>query len=286
MIVPQTEYGNPTWLREHRGHDSTVGWTFGKRNRLPDDNGAPIGIVHRDVSPSNLLISFEGEVKLCDFGIARANDMADALPEEGFKGKAGYMSPEHAAGKPVDARADLFAIGIVLWELLAGRKLYRVAKDNPKPTLLEQARAAQIPDIPARDLPNEDTVHAIVRRALSVNPDERYPTAQSMLRDLEDYVGQSGLMANPIRFGEWLRLHFEEDVVSLRRARERVAKAMQLGPLTVIEPYDHTPPPAGQQVVSDGSPPRVRAWWTTPRTIAVVVVVVVVGVAIVLLAMR
>jgi len=211
---------------------------LGYAHRLTDDNNAPLGIVHRDVSPSNLLISFEGEVKLCDFGIARANDTTDLLSEEGIQGKAGYMSPEHASGGPLDARSDLFAAGIVLWELLAGRKLYRARKDGGQPTLLEQARAAAIPDLPSRGLPSEDFLYDIVKRALQPNPEDRYPSAQAMLRDLEEYVGRSRLVASPIRFGEWLRDHFEESVVLLRRSRERVAKAMQHGPLAVIKPLE------------------------------------------------
>src|SRR5580692_10605877 len=113
-------------------------------HRRTDDDGKPLGIVHRDVSPSNLLVSFEGEVKVCDFGIAHANDTllgggtsAHELAEA-LKGKAGYMSPEHAAGQPIDARSDVFAAGIVLWELAAGRRLYKGGEGRD--TLLEQAR--------------------------------------------------------------------------------------------------------------------------------------------------
>src|SRR3984957_20245519 len=99
-------------------------------HRRMDDDGRPLGIVHRDVSPSNLLVSFEGEVKVCDFGIAHANDALSATRtahelDEAIRGKAGYMSPEHARGQPIDARSDVFAAGIVLWELASGRRLYR-----------------------------------------------------------------------------------------------------------------------------------------------------------------
>ncbi|MCU0693600.1 MAG: serine/threonine protein kinase, partial [Polyangiaceae bacterium] len=170
---------------------------LGYAHRCAGDSGAPIGIVHRDVSPSNVLISFEGEVKLCDFGIARANDMADLLSDEVIKGKAGYMSPEQARGESLDARADLFAAGIVLWELLAGRKLYKTRPTGP--SLLDLAREASIPALPTRGLPNEDELHAIVSRALAKNRNDRYPAAQAMLRDLETYVGRSRLIASPIR---------------------------------------------------------------------------------------
>lgn len=225
---------------------------LGYAHRLTDDHGTPIGIVHRDVSPSNVLISFEGEVKLCDFGIARANDMTDLLSDEVIKGKAGYMSPEQARGEPLDARADLFAAGIVLWELLAGRKLYKIPKEEGQPSLIDQARAASIPPLPERGLPNEAALHAIVSRALASDRDDRFPTAQVMLRELEEYVGKSRLMASPIRFGEWLRENFGENVIALRRSRERAAKALHQGPVATIEPYGTPPPPAVQTDIQSG----------------------------------
>jgi eukaryotic-like serine/threonine-protein kinase len=240
---------------------------LGYAHRLADDAGAPIGIVHRDVSPSNVLISFEGEVKLCDFGIARANDMTDLLSEDVVKGKAGYMSPEQARGESLDARADLFAAGIVLWELLAGRKLYKAPKDGNGPSLLDLARAADIPALPKRGLPEEDELHGIISRALDRDSEQRFPTAQAMLRDLEAYVGKSRLMASPIRFGEWLRDNFGENVIASRRARERAAKAFEHGPIAMVEPYGTPPPPSVREEEQSGERPKQPAPSPPPASV-------------------
>jgi serine/threonine-protein kinase len=191
-------------------------------HRRMSDDGKPLGIVHRDVSPSNILVSLEGEVKVCDFGIARANDAvlneSGAQMDEAIKGKAGYMSPEQARGDAIDARADVFAVGIVLWELLAGRRMYR--KENPVP-LLEQARAADIPALPSKGLPLEDKLHAIVKKALSANRDDRYASAAAMLRDIEGLMSEAKLLASPLKLGEWLVENFGTDLAVERRARGR-----------------------------------------------------------------
>jgi serine/threonine-protein kinase len=196
-------------------------------HRRTSEDGSPLGIVHRDVSPSNILISLEGEVKLCDFGIAHANDAAPH-PEDVIKGKAGYMSPEQAHGEPIDARADVFSVGIVLWELLAGRRLYRVGAEGG-PSLLDQAKAAHVPELGSRGLPLEERLFAIVQKALAANREERYQSARELLRDLEDYVAESKLIASPIRFGEWLINRFGEELVQARRAHERAAQALEAG---------------------------------------------------------
>jgi serine/threonine-protein kinase len=227
-------------------------------HRKRGEDGKRLGVVHRDVSPSNVLLSFDGEVKLCDFGIARANALVEALPEEAIQGKAGYMSPEHARGDHVDARSDVFAVGIILWELLAGRRLYKIKEGE---RLLDLAREANIPDLPLRDLPNEAHLHAIVRRALETNADKRYPGASSMLCDLEEYAAQNRMIASPIRFGEWLVEHFGRDVVDVRRARERVVRALALGPAATLLPISK----GGSDL-----PPREEIEDCTPSTFLVV----------------
>jgi serine/threonine-protein kinase len=226
-------------------------------HRRADDAGRTLGIVHRDVSPSNLLVSFEGEVKVCDFGIARANDaLADlaggaAAHElgEAIKGKAGYMSPEHARGEPIDARADVFAAGIMLWELAAGRRMYRTGEGRE--SLIEQARKADVPQLERRGLPAEETLQRIVVRALARDREARYPSAAAMQRDLGDYAVEARLMTSPLRLGEWLKGTFGEEILERRRVRERASAALERGAPVIFD--DVTPPPA--KVESARPPP-------------------------------
>lgn len=186
-------------------------------HRRTNEAGAPLGLVHRDVSPSNILISYEGEVKLCDFGIAHANDLVREEASEALKGKAGYMSPEHARAEPLDARSDVFAAGIVLWELLAGRRLYKPRSEVP---LLEQARKADIPPLPDRGLPEPAELGRIVRRALATDRDDRYPSAGAFQRDLEDYLASAGLLSSRLKLGEWIAESFGTKLIEERRAIE------------------------------------------------------------------
>ena len=190
-------------------------------HRRVDEGGRALEIVHRDVSPSNVIVSFEGEVKLCDFGIAHAADAARASGEE-LTGKAGYMSPEHARGEALDARADVFAAGILLWELLAGRRYYKADEDTP---LLAVAQRAVYRDPPARGLANEDELLAVVRAALATDREERTPSAQAMRGALEAYVARAGLVASPLRLGTWMRETLAAEVLADRRANERRAIA-------------------------------------------------------------
>jgi|HubBroStandDraft_6_1064221.scaffolds.fasta_scaffold36433_2 serine/threonine protein kinase len=207
-------------------------------HRRMDDEGKPLGIVHRDVSPSNLLLSFDGEVKVCDFGIARANDTlsngsAPVELDEALKGKAGYMSPEHARGEAVDARSDVYAAGIVLWELAAGRRMYRMGEGRA--SLLDQARQGEPPSLPEKGLPSEDKLRGILSKALAADRTARYASAAAMQRDLDDYVASAGLMPSPLRLGEWLEKTFGEDILVQRRARERAASALERGAPVVLE---------------------------------------------------
>ncbi len=197
-------------------------------HRLKDPSGQLLGLVHRDVSPSNVLTSFEGEVKLCDFGIARALSARDdsqhsALPlNPKVVGKSAYMAPEHARGEPIDARADVFAAGILLWELAAGRRLYKGSEEE----MLALAKQAKVPPLPERGLPEQATLQTVLDKALARFRDERFQTAAEFLRALEEYAMSTKLMASQLRFGSFLTDNFANEILQLRRERERAARAM------------------------------------------------------------
>ena len=253
---------------------------YAHRKRGAD--GSALGIVHRDVSPSNVLLSVEGEVKLCDFGIARALTTGDALPEEAIQGKAGYMSPEAARGDPVDSRSDIFAVGIVLWELLAGQRLYRAGAGRPPP--LEQARKAEIPPLPEKPFPEFARLSAIVQRALSPDPAHRYPTALAMLDDLDSYVVANRLGASALRFGDWLVEHFGSDIIAMRREREAHARDLDeegsgrreaLGTGSRAEPPTVPDPLSGDALPKEAfrDEPAVKTESRRPRPVVIALLV-------------
>jgi serine/threonine-protein kinase len=207
-------------------------------HRATGPSGATLGIVHRDVSPSNVLLSFEGEVKLCDFGIARAYGRAgemgvgedeasgessqESSAELGARvvGKSAYMSPEHARGEALDARADVFAAGILLWEMCAGRRLYK----GTEAQMLELAKRAEIPRLPQRGISGHDTLQDLLDRALAPERVARFPSAKAMLEALDDYLAENRIVPSQLRFAAFLTDHFGEQVIAERRARELAAK--------------------------------------------------------------
>ncbi len=173
----------PVELAVHIVAEVCRGLDYAHRHR--DPQGEPAGIVHRDVSPQNVLLSFAGEVKIADFGIAKAKSRRSD-PESGvIKGKYFYMSPEQAWAEPLDRRSDIFSLGIVLWELLVGERLH--AERNVQ-SLLEAVRRAHVP--PPSSLRPEvpGALDSIVARATALNPAARYATAGAMADALVSFL--------------------------------------------------------------------------------------------------
>lgn len=154
-------------------------------HRRRDSHGRPVGVVHRDVSPQNILLSLAGEVKLADFGIAKTNARRSEPDARVIKGKYFYMSPEQARAEPLDHRSDVFSSGIVLWELLVGRRLHEASDLR---SLLDAVRTADVPPPSSIRLDVPPTLDSVVARATARDPDRRFENAGAMADALEDYL--------------------------------------------------------------------------------------------------
>jgi TonB family protein len=155
-------------------------------HRKRDFDEKEMGLVHRDVSPQNVLISHEGDIKLCDFGIAKAASKASHTQVGALKGKLQYMSPEQASGKAIDRRSDIFALGTVLFEMLTARKLFTGESEM---SILEQVREARV--TPPSQINSEEVtpeIDRVVLKALEKDPAARYQTAGEMARDLDSIL--------------------------------------------------------------------------------------------------
>lgn len=154
-------------------------------HELVDGRGAPLHIVHRDMSPPNVLVTRYGEVKIVDFGLAKANSQLERSEPGIIKGKFSYLSPEAAWGRDVDARTDIFAVGIILWEMLAGRRLFLGETDLDT---VRQVQAAKIPSVRQLNPKVPPQLDAVIAKALAGDPAQRYQSARALGRDLNDIL--------------------------------------------------------------------------------------------------
>ncbi len=185
---------------EHAVHIATetaAGLAYAHERREPD--GHVWRIVHRDVSPTNILVTYEGQTKLVDFGIARAQD---ELREEAgiLPGKAPYMSPEQVRGQGADHRSDIFSLGIILYELTLCRRLYRGPADEVMKRIVEEK--VMPPTAIRRDFPA--ALELIVMKALEKRPEDRYQSAEELRHDLEEFLDESGLRTGNRRLAVYM----------------------------------------------------------------------------------
>jgi len=210
-------------------HGALLGLHAAHETKGPD--GELLDVVHRDVSPQNIVVGVDGVARVLDFGVAKAAGRAQVTREGQIKGKLTYMAPEQIRGK-VDRRADVFAAAIVLWEALAGRRMHEGAKDYDVVSRVMKGNF----DPPSKYRPEvPPELDAIVLRGLSVDPATRFQTAREMAVELERVVG----LASPSDVGEWV----EELARDVLRARAERISAMERASSSITIPKS-TPPPA------------------------------------------
>lgn len=154
-------------------------------HEVTDDHGEPLHIVHRDISPPNIMITKRGEVKVTDFGLAKASTQLEKTDPGVVKGKFSYLAPEAASGLEVDARADVFSLGIVLWEMLAGRRLFLGENDYQTVKLVQQAN---IPRLSPLNREVDEGFEEVLFKALTRNPADRYQSAREFGDALAGYL--------------------------------------------------------------------------------------------------
>jgi len=183
-------------------------------HNLKDLKGKPLNIIHRDINPQNIFITYEGQVKIIDFGIAKAASHNSTTHEGLIKGKLAYMSPEQANGQTIDRRSDIFSTGIILYELLSGQRMFQGEVMH----IYSQVRDAAykpleslVPDLPAR-------LHDVVQHALAKEPDERYQSCGEMLADLEECIYALSFRPNARNFANCVKDLFKQELAAEENA--------------------------------------------------------------------
>jgi serine/threonine protein kinase len=183
-------------------------------HQLKDPFGNPLQVIHRDISPQNILISYEGEVTLVDFGIAKAASKSTETRAGVLKGKMLYMSPEQAWGRPVDHRSDLYSLGVVLYEMIADRKIFDADSEF---SMLEKVRNAQVEYPPETFDKVPKLLLDILKKTLQKNVEDRYQNAQEMLLDLENYLLSTRQILNEKIISEYLKDLFQQEIEEERK---------------------------------------------------------------------
>ena len=188
---------------------------------LDEVTGKPLNITHRDMSPQNVMVSFEGEIKVVDFGIAKAESQIESTRAGTLKGKFGYMSPEQAEGQTVDLRTDIFSLGIVLWEMLANERLFIA---NNEINTLRKIRDCQVPSLKKFNPNIHPELERIVMKSLARDRNMRYQTAAAMHRDLNRFLNRHYPDFSPQDFAVTVKTLFADEILQSRKRMQEYAK--------------------------------------------------------------
>lgn len=221
-----------------------------------DSTGASLSIIHRDVSPQNILISYMGEVKITDFGIAKANSSVNKTAVGILKGKYGYMSPEQARGERLDARSDLFNLGILLYEMLVGERCFAGASDYSTLNLMREAKVTP-PSKINKNIPKD--LEAITLKALSKKPEDRYQDALEFEAALAAWARKSAHEAHDTDLARFMRELFKDGQGEKRESQTGV---IQLS--SVVEPPPAAPAEPKKPAAEPAKPAEARASESSP----------------------
>ena len=190
-------------------HGTASALDYAHEKLAPD--GLPLGLVHRDVSASNVIVSYDGAIKLLDFGIARATSHTHKTQTGTLKGKIPYMSPEQCRGMPLDFKSDLFSLGVVMYELTTGRRPFRGESDFE---IMDQIvhKGAAPPSSVVTGYPPE--LDAIVMKLLAMKPEDRYISAEAMLHDLDPFIGAHRLWVSPKPLSKYMKTIFDDKIAA------------------------------------------------------------------------
>ena len=263
-----------------RNKNQTFSWSHAARlvadaaaglhaaHELKDPEGNPLGLVHRDVSPQNILVSYDGHVKVVDFGIAFAAEKISQTSVGTLKGKASYMSPEQSRGQPVDRRSDVFALGILLFECCCMKRLFR-----------EETEAGTLLRVGAADVPRPRTVRPdlpadlerVILRALAKNPDDRFDSAGEMQQALEQILVSRGEVVGPTQIEGLMDEIFHDR----KRIRDTQLREVSLRPSTNVGPAIGLSTTTVTQLGGlDGAEIGPSRRWVLPLVVGIVALVV------------
>jgi serine/threonine protein kinase/Tfp pilus assembly protein PilF len=184
-------------------------------HELKDFQGKELNIIHRDISPQNVFVTYQGDVKILDFGIAKAASQSTVTQFGMIKGKVAYMSPEQAAGRPIDQRSDIFSAGIILYELVTNTRMFT---GESTMQILTRVRDAQYDSAESLAGGLHSKVYAIINRALAKDPDQRYQFAADMLADIEECMMELSLRPTARILGQYMRELFADEVALEQKA--------------------------------------------------------------------